>query len=84
MILRNFISLRAFTIYVENSLRFEICTEVSFTSSEVMWMLIMKLPHTEVKFYPKAKSQTGLSLLRVSSKRALFDKRDKHNYVHFV
>ena len=30
----------------------------------------MKLPHTEVKFYPEAKSQTGLSSLRVSCKRA--------------
>ena len=65
MILRNFISLRAFTVYMENSLRFEICTEVSFTTPEVMWTLIMKLPHTEVK------SQTGLSSLRVSCKRAL-------------
>ena len=31
----------------------------------------MKLPHTEVKFYPEVKSQTGLSLLRVSCKCAL-------------
>ena len=31
----------------------------------------MKLPHTEVKFYPKVKSQTSLSSLRVSCKRAL-------------
>ena len=36
-----------------------------------MWTLIMKLPHTEVKFYPEVKSQTGLSSLRVSCKRAL-------------
>ena len=35
-----------------------------------MWTLIMKLPHTEVKFYPKVKSQTGLSSLRVSCKHA--------------
>ena len=34
-------------------------------------MLLMKLPHTEVKFYPEVKSQTGLSSLRVSCKRAL-------------
>ena len=27
--------------------------------------------HTEVKFYPKVKSQTGLTSLRVSCKRAL-------------
>ena len=31
----------------------------------------MKLPHTEVKFYPKVKSQTGLSSIRVSCKHAL-------------
>ena len=43
----------------------------SFTTPEVMWMLIMKLPHTEVKFYPEVKSQTGLSSLRVSCKGAL-------------
>ena len=40
--------------------RSEICTEVSFTTPEVMWTLIMKLPHTEVKFYPEVKFQTGL------------------------
>ena len=71
MILRNFISLRAFTAYMENSLRFEIYTEVSFITPEAMWTLIMKLPHTEVKCYPEVKSQTELSLLRVSCKRAL-------------
>ena len=31
----------------------------------------MKLPHTEVKFYPEVKSQTSLSSLRASCKRAL-------------
>ena len=31
----------------------------------------MKLPHTDVKFYPEVKSQTGLSSLRVSCKHAL-------------
>ena len=31
----------------------------------------MKLPHTKVRFYPKVKSQAGLSSLRVSCKRAL-------------
>ena len=31
----------------------------------------MKLPQTEVKFYPEVKSQTGLSLLRASCKRTL-------------
>ena len=44
---------------------------MSFTTPEVMWTLIMKLPHTEVKFYPEVKSQTGLSSFRVSFKRAL-------------
>ena len=39
----------------------EICTEVSFAPPEVMRTLIMKLPHTEVNFYPEVKSQTGLS-----------------------
>ena len=34
-------------------------------------MQIMKLPYTEVKFYPEVKSQTGLSSLRVSCKRTL-------------
>ena len=81
MILRNFISLRAFTVYMEThcGLKFhfsqfdrsEICTEVSFTTPKVMWTLTMKLPQTEVKFYPEVKSQTGLSSLRVSCKRPL-------------
>ena len=48
-----------------------ICTEVSFTSPEIMWMLIIKLPHTELKFYPEVKSQTSLNSLRVSRKRDL-------------
>ena len=51
--------------------RSKICTEVSFTSPELMWTLIMKLPYTEVKFYPKVESQICLSSLRVSCKRAL-------------
>ena len=81
MILCNFISLRAFTVYMEThcGLKFhfgqidwsEICTEVSFTTPEVMWMLIMKLSHTKVKFYPEVKSQTSLSSLWVSCKPAL-------------
>ena len=49
--------------------RSEVCTEVSFTPPEVKWTLIMRLPHTEVKFYPQVKSQT--SLIWVSWKRAL-------------
>ena len=44
----------------------EICTEVSFTLPEPMWMQTMKLTYTEAKFYSKVKSQTGLSLLQVS------------------
>ena len=51
--------------------RSEICSEVSFNPPEAMWTLIMKLPHTEVKFYPEVKSQTGLSSLRVLCKRAV-------------
>ena len=51
--------------------RSEICTEESFTTPEVMWTQIMKLSHTEVKFYPEVKSQTGLSSLWVSCKLTL-------------
>ena len=51
--------------------RSEICIEVSFITPEVMRTMIMKLPHTQVKFYREMKSQTGLSSLRVSCKRAL-------------
>ena len=51
MILRNFISLRVCTAYMENSLRFEIFTEASFTSHELLWTQIMKLPYAEMKFY---------------------------------
>ena len=46
----------------------EIYTEVSFTSPEFMWTLIMKLPYTKVKIHTKVKSQTGLSSLQVSCK----------------
>ena len=45
-----------------------VCTEVSFTPPEVMCTLIMKLPYTEVKFYPEVKSQPGLSSFWVSCK----------------
>ena len=85
MILRNFISLLAFNVCIEThcGLKFhfgqfgrsEICTEVSFTQPEVMWTLVIKLPHTEVTFYPKVKSQTGLRSLWVSRKRALRKQR---------
>ena len=52
MILRIFTLLRVFTVYMGNTLWFEIeiFAEVSFTSPEVMWTLKMKLPYTEVKF----------------------------------
>ena len=46
----------------------EIRTEVSFTSPELTWTLILELPYIEVKFYPEVKYQTGLSSLRVSRK----------------
>ena len=45
----------------------------SVTLREVKFARKFKLFHIEVKFYPKAKSQTGLSSLRVSCKRALRD-----------
>ena len=94
MILRNFISHLLFAWKTHCGLKFhfgqfdgsEISTKVSFTPPEVMWTLIMKLPHTKVKFYPEVKSQTGLSSLRVSCKRALRNNRKwKHvPYIHFV
>ena len=75
MILRYFISLQAFTVYMENSLRFEI----SLRSIWPKWISLRrksykrwKLPHTEVRFYPEVKSQTVLSSLRVSCNRALW------------
>ena len=34
-------------------------------------MLIINLPYNEMKFYPEVKSQTGLSSVGVSRKRAL-------------
>ena len=39
-------------------------------------MLIKKLPYTNVKVYPEVKSQTGLSSLWVSQKRAYTGKND--------
>ena len=80
-ILHDFNSLQAFPVYMENSLWFEIslqigrseiCTEVSFTSPELVWRLIMKLPYAEVKFYPKVKSQSGLNSLQISCKCVLY------------
>ena len=61
---------RALNVYMENSLRFEISLRSldrsEFHSAEDMCTLIIKLPHTEVKFYPEVKSQTGLSYEKVS------------------
>ena len=51
--------------------RGEIRTEVTYTTSQVMWTLIMKLAHTEIKFYLQVKSQTGVSSLQASCKRSL-------------
>ena len=63
MILHNFISLRVFIVYMENSLRFEfyfgqihrseICTEVSFALPKLMWTQIIlhrteTLPQSEI------------------------------------
>ena len=81
MILRKLISLRAFLLFTWKThcgLKFyfgqfdrsEICIEVSFTPPEVIWTLIMKLPHTEVKFYPEVRSQTGLSSLQIPLARS--------------
>ena len=39
---------------------------LSFTLLEVMWTLIMKLPHTEVKFYPEVKCWSSCSSSLVS------------------
>ena len=49
----------------------KICTEVSLTSADLMWTLVMKLAYIEVKFYLEVESQTGLNLLRVLCKCAL-------------
>ena len=62
----------------------KICTEVSFTTPEVMWTLTMKLPHSEVKFYPDVKSQTGLSSLRVSCKLGLKQSRCWKKLMHHI
>ena len=41
----------------------------------------MKLPYTNVKFYPEVKCQTGLSSLRVLCKRALRKLSRTNNFV---
>ena len=72
MILRNFISLPAFTLYMKDSLRFEIhFTWTHLNACKRMWTLIMNSTYTKMKFYPEVKSQTGLSSLRVSCERVL-------------
>ena len=75
MILRNFILLRAFTVYMENSLQFEI----SLRSIWPKWNLHQSEFHYARSYVNadnefashKLKFQTGLSSLRVSCKRAL-------------
>ena len=42
------------------------------------------LPHTKGKFYPEVKSQTGLSLLRISCKRAQNDRIEFHLGLYHV
>ena len=74
MILRKFISLRGFTVYMENSLRLEISHWSNWPKQNLQQSLFYlawthvnannKLLYTGVKFYPEVKSQTGLSLLR--------------------
>ena len=81
MILRNFVSMRVVTVYMENLVRFEISLRSiwpkwnlprsKFHSAWAIWTLIRKLPSTGMKFYPEVKSQTSLSPFRVSCKRAL-------------
>ena len=61
-------------LYFDQFDRSEICAEVSFNTPRIMWTLIIKLPHTELKFQPNVKSQTSLSSLQVSCKRALSGK----------
>ena len=68
MILCNFISLRPFTIYMENQLQFEISLR-KFASKWVS--LRLKLWVSAKWNFTEVKSQTGLSSLRVSCKRAL-------------
>ena len=63
MNLRSFNSLRAllFTWKSHWGLEFhfgqtdrsEICTEMSFTLTKLMWTLVMKLAYTDVKFHPE-------------------------------
>ena len=67
MILRNFISLRAFTVYMENSLRFEILHRSHVNADN-------EVTSHRSEFYPEVKSQTGLSSLQISYKRALKEK----------
>ena len=56
---------------------------MSFTSPELVWTLIIKLPHTEVKFCPEVKSQSGLSSLRVSCERALSENMSRKYWENF-
>ena len=74
MILRNFISLRAFTVYMENSLRFEILHRSEFHYARSHVNADNEVTSHRSEFYPEVKSQTGLSSLQISYKRALKEK----------
>ena len=67
MILRSFISLRAFTVHSENSLRFGPKWNLDRSEFHFAWTHVNA--NNEVT-YTEVKSQTGLSSLRVSCKRA--------------
>ena len=56
---------------------------MSFTSPELVWTLIIKLPLTEVKFCPEVKSQSSLSSLRVSCERALSENMSRKYWENF-
>ena len=82
MILRKFISLRAFTVYMENSLQFEISlrsiwlkwnldqSELHYTRSHMNADNEVTSHRSEILPRSVVKSQTGFSSLRVSCKRA--------------
>ena len=83
MILRKFISQPAFAVYMKSHCSFKfhliktnwsgICTEVSFTSSEVMWTLLMKLSYTDGKLYAEVKSQTNLMMMMMMMMRMIMN-----------
>ena len=78
MILRNFISLRAFTVNIEISLRFEISLQFNlkfprneFYSAQSHVNADNEVTSHRSEILSAVKSQTGLNSLRVSCKRAL-------------